>query len=129
MLCTLSPDGNKVAYVRDNNLYIRNLNALHEEMITHDGLKNQIINGAPDWVYEEEFSFNKGFEWSPDGNKIAYMRFDESAVKEFTITYYDSLYPRQEKYKYPKAGEQKQLCAGSHYRLAKRQTHTSRLRH
>jgi dipeptidyl-peptidase-4 len=106
MLCTLSPDGNKVAYVRDNNLYIRNLNALHEEMITHDGLKNQIINGAPDWVYEEEFSFNKGFEWSPDGNKIAYMRFDESAVKEFTITYYDSLYPRQEKYKYPKAGEQ-----------------------
>jgi len=104
-LCSLSPDGSKVGYVRDNNLYIWVLGANNEEMITHDGLKNSIINGAPDWVYEEEFSFSKAYEWSPDGKKIAWLRFDESAVKEYTLTYYDSLYPRQEMYKYPKAGE------------------------
>ncbi len=104
-LCCLSPDGNKVSYVRDNNLYIWVLGANNEEMITHDGLKNSIINGAPDWVYEEEFSFSKAYEWSPDGNKIAWLRFDETAVKEYTLTYYDSLYPSQEMYKYPKAGE------------------------
>lgn len=104
-LCSLSPDGSRVAFVRDNNLYLWNLGATHEEMITQDGLKNSVINGAPDWVYEEEFSFSKGYEWSPDGKKIAWMRFDESKVKEYTLTYYDSLYPREEKYKYPKAGE------------------------
>ncbi len=104
-LCSLSPDGSKVAYVRDNNLYYWNLGANNEAMLTHDGVKNKIINGAPDWVYEEEFSFSKAYEWSPDGKKIAWMRFDESKVKEYTLTYYDSLYPRQETYKYPKAGE------------------------
>ncbi|MEO8149845.1 MAG: S9 family peptidase [Bacteroidia bacterium] len=104
-LCSLSPDGSKVAYVRDNNLYYWPLGANNEHMLTQDGLKNNVINGAPDWVYEEEFSFSKAYEWSPDGKKIAWMRFDESKVKEFTLTYYDSLYPRQESYKYPKAGE------------------------
>lgn len=104
-LCSLSPDGSKVAYVRDNNLYLWVLGANNEELLTHDGLKNSIINGAPDWVYEEEFSFSKAYEWSPDGKKIAWLRFDESKVKEYTLTYYDSLYPRQEMYKYPKPGE------------------------
>lgn len=104
-LCSLSPDGSKVAYVRDNNLYLWVLGANNEEMLTHDGLKNNVINGAPDWVYEEEFSFSKAYEWSPDGKKIAWLRFDESKVKEYTLTYYDSLYPRQEMYKYPKPGE------------------------
>ncbi|HPA31454.1 MAG TPA: DPP IV N-terminal domain-containing protein, partial [Bacteroidia bacterium] len=77
-----------------------------EKMVTNDGKKNFIINGALDWVYEEEFSFSQGYQWSNDGKYLAYYRFDESNVKEFTLTYYDSLYPKEEKYKYPKAGEE-----------------------
>ena len=102
---SFSPDGKSVCFVRDNNLYLVNLSTNQEIQITTDGKRNEIINGATDWVYEEEFSFDKGFQWSPDGKSIAYYRFDESAVKEFNLTYYGTLYPREEKYKYPKAGE------------------------
>ncbi len=102
---SFSPDGKSVCFVRDNNLYLVNLSTNQETQITTDGKRNEIINGATDWVYEEEFSFDKGFQWSPDGKSIAYYRFDESAVKEFNLTYYGTLYPKEEKYKYPKAGE------------------------
>lgn len=102
---SFSPDGKSVCFVRDNNLYLVNLATNQETQITNDGKRNEIINGATDWVYEEEFSFDKGFQWSPDGKSIAYYRFDESAVKEFNLTYYGTLYPKEEKYKYPKAGE------------------------
>ncbi|MBK7968952.1 MAG: S9 family peptidase [Bacteroidetes bacterium] len=102
---SFSPDGKSVCFVRDNNLYLVNLSTNQETQITSDGKRNEIINGATDWVYEEEFSFDKGFQWSPDGKSIAYYRFDESAVKEFNLTYYGTLYPKEEKYKYPKAGE------------------------
>ena len=73
--------------------------------ITTDGKVNNIINGSTDWVYEEEFSFDKAWFWSPDGSKIAYYRFDESKVKEFSMNKYGTLYPTEYKFKYPKAGE------------------------
>ncbi len=104
-LTTLSPDGTKVAFVRDNNLYWMDLSTLEEHAITTDGKVNEIINGTTDWVYEEEFAITKGFQWSPDSKKIAYMRFDESKVKEYNMQMWGALYPEDYKYKYPKAGE------------------------
>ena len=81
----------------------------NETQITTDGKYNEIINGGTDWVYEEEFGFDKGFEWSPDGSKIAYYRFDESEVKEFQMEIYGTLYPEHQRFKYPKAGEANSL--------------------
>ncbi|NCO54340.1 MAG: S9 family peptidase [Bacteroidetes bacterium] len=104
-LAMLSPDGNKVAFVRDNNIFIYDLTNNTETQVTSDGKFNFIINGAPDWVYEEEFSFSKAFSWSPDGKNIAFMRFDETNVKEYSMPMYGTLYPTEYKYKYPKAGE------------------------
>lgn len=102
---TFSPTGTSVAFVRDNNIYLHDLSTGTEKPITTDGKRNEIINGATDWVYEEEFSFDQGYQWSPDGRYLAYYRFDESRVREFNLTYYGELYPKEEKYKYPKAGE------------------------
>lgn len=104
-LTTFSPDGTKVAFVRDNNLYWMDLSTLEEHAITTDGKVNEIINGTTDWVYEEEFAITQGFQWSPDSKKIAYMRFDESKVKEYNMQMWGELYPEDYKYKYPKAGE------------------------
>jgi dipeptidyl-peptidase-4 len=109
MYGTFSPDGNKVAFVRDNNLFVKDLSSNTETQITKDGEINKIINGAVDWVYEEEFTMSRGFEWSPDGSKIAYYRFDESKVKEFSFSEYGTLYPVENRYKYPKAGEANSL--------------------
>ena len=103
---TFSPNGDKVAYVLNNNLYIKNILNGKETQVTSDGKKNHIINGASDWVYEEEFGLIKGFSWSSDGNTIAYYKFDESHVKEFSMDRFNGeLYPTQEMFKYPKAGE------------------------
>ncbi|MCX6245407.1 MAG: S9 family peptidase [Bacteroidetes bacterium] len=104
-LATFSPDGSRVAFVRDNNIYVYELNSGLEKQITTDGKINEIINGATDWVYEEEFGFSQAFFWSPDSRNIAWYRFDESKVKEYQLTYYGDLYPEQFKYKYPKPGE------------------------
>ena len=104
-LTTLSPDGTKVALVRDNNLYWMDLATLEEHAITTDGKVNEVINGTTDWVYEEEFAITQGFQWSPDSKKIAYMRFDESNVKEYNMQMWGALYPEDYRYKYPKAGE------------------------
>lgn len=104
-LTTLSPDGTKVAFVRDNNLYWMDLQTLEEHAITTDGRVNEVINGTTDWVYEEEFAITQGFQWSPDSKKIAYLRFDESKVKEYNMQMWGALYPEDYKYKYPKAGE------------------------
>lgn len=104
-LAEFSPDGKNVAFVRNNNLYYKNLETGKEHPVTNDGETNFIINGTCDWVYEEEFGFTKGFYWSPSGRYLAYYRFDESRVKEFTLTYHGALYPKEVKYKYPKAGE------------------------
>ncbi len=110
-LATFSPDGKYVAYVRNNDLFFFNLSDKAEMRVTFDGEFNRIINGTPDWVYEEEFSFARGFEWSPDGKYLAYYRTDESRVRMFTITRYGSLYPEAYSYKYPKAGEQNSIVS------------------
>jgi dipeptidyl-peptidase-4 len=105
MLAEFSPDATKIAYVKDHNLFCFDLNTGKEIQITQDGKTNAIINGATDWVYEEEFALSKGFYWSPDGTMLAYYRFDESEVKEFGMSMYGKLYPEEYKFKYPKAGE------------------------
>lgn len=110
-LASISPDGNSVAFVRDNNLFVKNLINNTETEITNDGKWNHIINGATDWVYEEEFEFSQAFFWSPDGSKVAYYKFDESKVKEFQMAMYGTLYPEQYSYKYPKAGEDNSIVS------------------
>ena len=102
---TLSPDNTKVAFAKDNNLYYIELEANKVHQVTHDGKWNHIINGSADWVYEEEFSMAQAFDWSPDGKKIAFLRFDENEVPEFNMQIWGSLYPEDYKFKYPKAGE------------------------
>lgn len=102
---TFSPDGSRIAYVKENNLYLYDIAAGRTKAITTDGKWNYIINGNCDWVYEEEFSFTQAYQWSPKGNYIAYYRFDESKVKEYQFTAYDNSYNKQYTYKYPKAGE------------------------
>jgi dipeptidyl-peptidase-4 len=103
---TFSPDGKKVAFVRDNNLFVKFLDANREVAVTTDGKWNEVINGASDWVYEEEFALKEAYFWSPDSRKLGFIRFDETRVKEFNMATYGSLYPGEYRYKYPKAGEE-----------------------
>ncbi len=104
---TFSPDNKKVAFAKENNLFIKNLETGLITQITNDGKFNSIINGTTDWVYEEEFSFVKAFEWNKGSNYIAYLRFDETNVTEFSMDITgNDLYPTQQTFKYPKAGEQ-----------------------
>lgn len=110
-----SPDGNQIAFVRNNNIYlVKLLFGNSESQVTKDGEYNHVLNGIPDWVYEEEFSFNRAFDFSADSKMIAYVRFDESAVSMFSFPWYKGLapektsyatYPGAYEYKYPKAGE------------------------
>jgi dipeptidyl-peptidase-4 len=100
-----SPDGLKAAFVRNNNLFFVDLTTGAEIQITHDGASGKVLNGIADWVYEEELGMSCCFYWSPDNTQLAYLRFDESEVKQYTLAYYDSLYPSLFTYKYPKAGE------------------------
>jgi dipeptidyl-peptidase-4 len=117
---TFSPDGSKVAYVKNNNLYIRDLQSNTGIAVTTDGEKNKIINGNCDWVYEEEFAFTKAFDWSKDGNYLAYYRFDETLVPEYTLAKYTGLYPEQYTYKYPKAGERNSIVQIKIFNVASR---------
>lgn len=120
---SFSPDGSKIAFVRGNNLFIKDLeNDLRETQITTDGSFNHIINGQSDWVYEEEFAFAKAFFWSPDGENIAYYKFDEALVPEYSMTVFDKLYPTEYKYKYPKAGEKNSVVSIHVYNLPKQTT-------
>ena len=121
-LATFSPDATKVAFMRDNNLFIKDLKTNEEIQFTHDGEWNHVINGAPDWVYEEEFGFAQGFYWSPDSKKIAYYRFDESDVKEFNMQMTKGLYMQDYKFKYPKAGEDNSIVEVFVYDLASGET-------
>jgi dipeptidyl-peptidase-4 len=103
---TFSPDGSRVAFVKNNNLFVKDLESNTLYQITTDGAFNQIINGIADWVYEEEFSIVRLFQWNNDGSKLAFLRFDEADVPEFSMDIYgNGLYPIQQEFKYPKAGE------------------------
>ena len=109
---TFSPDGTKIGFARENNLFIYDIATKVITQITSDGKKNAIINGITDWVYEEEFAFVRAFDWSADSKKIAFIRFDESAVPEFTMNIYKKdLYPTVETFKYPKAGEKNSIVS------------------
>ena len=111
-----SPDATRVAFVRDNNLFVVDLASGEESQLTTDGQFNHIINGIPDWVYEEEFGFSRAFEWSPNGQNIAWMRFDESRVKEYNMNRFNGkLYPENYTFKYPKAGEQNSIVEVYNY--------------
>ncbi len=121
-LATFSPDGERIAFVRKNNIFVKSLRFGTERQITTDGVFNKIINGAPDWVYEEEFEFNRGFEWSPDSKQLAFMKFNEEQVPVYHMPMYKGLapehkenkiYPGEYSFKYPKAGEKNsivQIC-------------------
>ena len=101
-----SPDNSKIAYVFNNNIYVYDVVENSEKQITKDGKINSIINGVTDWVYEEELGFVKALEWNNKGDRIAFLRFDESKVPEFSMDIFGSdLYPNHQVFKYPKAGE------------------------
>jgi dipeptidyl-peptidase 4 len=115
---TFSPQGSRIAFVRDNNLYIKDI--LKDELIevTTDGKKNEIINGFADWVYEEELSLSQAFFWSPDGLQMAYLKFDESEVPTYNMQKWTGLYPEDYTFKYPKAGEKNSIVTAHIYDLA-----------
>ena len=109
---TFSADGTKIAYAFENNLHIHDLLSGVKIQITQDGQKNKIINGITDWVYEEEFAFVKAYDWNVTGTKIAYIKFDETEVPEFSMDMYnEGLYPTQTVFKYPKAGEKNAIVS------------------
>ncbi|MGI6073329.1 MAG: S9 family peptidase [Fermentimonas sp.] len=106
MVPTFSPDSKMVAYVIDNNIWLTKFDFDTESQVTKDGEFGKVINGATDWVYEEEFAETKLMEFSPDSRLLAFVRFDESAVKEFSFqTFNEAMYPGYYSFKYPKAGE------------------------
>jgi dipeptidyl-peptidase-4 len=105
MFAKFSPDGNKVGYVREHNIYVESLTDGKITALTTDGT-DKIINGTFDWAYEEEFSCRDGFKWSPDGSKIAYWRINASKIKDFLMmNTTDSIYSYTIPVQYPKAGE------------------------
>lgn len=114
----LSEDGQKVLFARDCNLFYQDLATREITQITYDGQENAIFNGYADWVYEEELNMSSAASWSPDGSKIAFLRFDQRRVKEYNFALYDELYPTDFKYKYPKAGEDNSLVDVYIYDLA-----------
>ena len=120
---TFSPDGSKIAYGLNNNIYVKDLSSNKVSQITQDGELNKIINGITDWVYEEEFSFVRAFEWNADGDKLAYIRFDETKVPEFSMDVYgQDLYQTQQVFKYPKAGEANSKVSLHIYDLESKET-------
>lgn len=132
---TWSPDGNQIAFVRDNNIFLVKLlydNA--ESQITKDGKFNEIINGVPDWVYEEEFSTNRSLCFTADSRMLCWIKYDERKVKEYSLQFFmgshptmkaNEVYPGTYTYKYPKAGEDNSIVSVWSYEI---QTHkTNRL--
>src|SRR5438046_2322743 len=98
-----SPDARRVAFVRDNNIYVTDLATGAETALTTDG-GDDVINGTSDWVYEEELDLRDAFRWSPDGKRIAVWRFNQSPIRPFYLINADSLYPELAPVRYPKAG-------------------------
>ncbi len=115
---TFSPDGSKVAFIADNNLFYQDLNTDKITQITTDGKKNSILNGIGDWVYEEEFGHAKLYEWTKNSDAIVFVKSNESAVPEMSIPIYGKqLYPSEMRFKYPKAGENNSVVSAQLYRL------------
>ncbi len=130
-IANFSPNGENVTFIRNNNLFIADTHSGVETQITFDGKHNKIINGIPDWVYEEEFSFNRAYEWLPDSKNIAFIKFDESKVKMFGMTMFagkapelknNKLYPDYQSFKYPKAGEANSVVSVHIYNPESRKT-------
>ncbi len=129
----LSHDGRKVAYVRENNIFISNLEYGTDLQITTDGVVNEVINGIPDWAYEEEFGMSNTMRWSADDNTLAFIRFDESKVPVYSFDDYRSycvedpegdLYPAATRYKYPLPGFPNSVVSVKAYDLNNRTTKT-----
>lgn len=115
---TFSPDGSKVAFIADNNLFYQDLNSGKITQITTDGKKNSILNGLGDWVYEEEFGHAKLYEWTKNSDAIVFVKSNESEVPEMSIPIYGKqLYPSEMRFKYPKAGENNSVVSAQLYRL------------
>lgn len=116
---TFSPDGKKVAFIADNNLFYQDLSSGKIVQITTDGKKNSILNGLGDWVYEEEFGHAKLYEWTQNSSAIVYVKSDESEVPEMFIPIYEKqLYPSEMRFKYPKAGEKNSKVSAYVYALS-----------
>ncbi len=131
-----SPNGDMVAFVKKNDVYIHKILFGTEVRITDDGEFNKVINGVPDWVYEEEFEFNRAMEWSPNSMELAYLRFDESNVKQYSFPVYkgshptheeNALYPGEYKFKYPKAGEENSKVEVRVFHVKNRTTKTMKI--
>jgi dipeptidyl-peptidase-4 len=114
---SFSPDGKKIAFIYDNNLYFKDLITNKIKQITFDGKKNEIINGKSDWVYEEEFGVTQMYYWSPDGENIAFVKFDERQVNMYKMLFYESDYPEWFEYKYPIPGEKNSIISVFIYNL------------
>ena len=115
---TFSPDGSKVAFIADNNLFYQDINSGKITQITTDGKKNAILNGLGDWVYEEEFGHAKLYEWTKNSDAIVFVKSNESEVPEMSIPIYGKqLYPSEMRFKYPKAGEKNSVVSAQLYRL------------
>lgn len=113
-----SPDGNKIAFIANNDLYFQDLNSGNITQITFDGKKNHIINGLADWVYEEEFAHASMYHWNKAGDAIVFVKFDETNVPEISLPIYEKgLYPTEMKFKYPKAGEENSKVSAHIYQL------------
>ena len=120
---SFSPEGRFLSFVRDNNLFYWVISEQKLVQVTFDGKQNHIINGLTDWVYEEEFGFVQAYQWSRDGDYLAFLRFDETHVPEFSMDVYgQGLYPTQSVFKYPKAGEQNAAVSLHVYNLSTGQT-------
>lgn len=127
-----SPDGKMVAFVRENNIFLVDLTREDaEEQITFDGKRNEIINGLPDWVYEEEFAARRSFVFNADGTMVCWIRYDETAVKTYALQMYKGLspaiesnadYPGEYAYKYPKAGYDNSKVTAWSYDIKQKKT-------
>lgn len=128
ILPQFSPDDKKIAFIKSNNIYYKNLEDGSEVQVTLDGKWNSIINGKSDWVYEEEFEATRLYEWNAQSTKIAYLKFDETYVKEYQIPYYyDLSYPFNFSYKYPKVGEENSKVSVCLYDVKKKKNQTIKI--
>lgn len=131
-----SPDGRMIAFVAGNNIYLKQLDYWTERAVTTDGAKNMIINGVPDWTYEEEFTTASSMTWAPDNSTLCYIKYNEAAVPMFTFPLYEgvcdklteySLYPGLFTYKYPVAGENNSVVSVHAYNIDNRTTYNINL--